>query len=354
MTAAPQTSDMGAYSDAAPDALTAETVDLPGTAFSQRRVPPSIRVAMADNYPRRSNGPFCTLRSGSASTAPIRTFSWDFYVSHVVAPELGPVLTRQFGQYGLKSFSSIVQNFAWFHRTKPGPYDVSDIGGGYACQCFRLDEKVKVSQWSAWFADVRDERIVNANDQLMLTQYQAGTKPGFCADPSFPVHNGTQASQYGILAHVLAHQPGQPTTTACQMTDWRALAVLYYPTTWRLVSGLRPPTATGSFTTGGGTITLNFRARVFGQNVAWKFYLQKRTSTGWHTFKITRWSPRIHDVVQNYSFSPGSSTCVKYRVKAVNPVNDPVVHSAAALVNTPAGQFTPKGIGISPTGQCAL
>jgi hypothetical protein len=200
-------------------------------------------------------------------------------------------------------------------------------------------------------------RITDASNQLMLTQYHGGAKPGYCDESSFPpdyirIHGtAALASQYGLLAHSLPTAPGGD--GSCPITDWQALALLYYPTSWQMVQGLTPPLPTTDFSVDGTHVTLTFHSTVYGKNVAWKYYLQRYASGAWHTFAIRGWDPSSRQILQSYTFTPSSSACTRYRVKAINPVNDPVYLGASALANTSPVAFTAAGTGIKPTSTTA-
>lgn len=328
----PQVYEMGgadADSTAAPDPT------LAGTAYSQRRVPPTIRVRMLNTHPRSAGSLFCTTSGGPTEPA-VRTYPWSFYILHTVFPEVGGL---GYNQTAMKAFMSIVQNFAWFHKTKPGDYDVTNAANTYAGQCFRPEEKVNIPIWSTWLQDVLDERIADADGNLHQTQYASGTTDA-CTDPVFPA-NGTRASQRGIKRH-------SQSDSGCYIAGWRDLAVYYYPASWRVTAGLAPPVPVTSWSAAGGQLTLTFNSRVYGKNVAWRYYLQRLTSTGWRTFRIVGWNQRIRGIVTSHTFAP--TGCMRYRVKAVNPVND----TAAAIAETKAAAFTPAGVGLNTGGTCQL
>lgn len=139
----------------------------------------------------------------------------------------------------------------------------------------------------------------------------------------------------------------------CQLTDWQALALLYYPSSWGNPLGLAPPLPTTSWSVDGTHVTLGFHSTVYGKNVAWKYYVERYVSGAWHTFKVTGWSQSERNIVQSYTFTPTSNTCTRYRVKAVNPVNDPAYLGSTALANTQAAAFTEAGMGITPISSSA-
>jgi hypothetical protein len=335
LTAASQTIDMAGGAGTIADNSNFDT-SLPGTAYSQRRVPPSIRVELLNTYPRSAGQQFCQA-SGGPQNPPVVNYSFDFYILHVVEPEVGGL---NYNQIGMKAFMAIAQNFAWFHKTKQGSYDVTNASN--ISQCFQPKEKVSVSQWNAWIQDVLDERIADSSDNLRETQYASGTAPGSCDDPADPAHNGTQASQYGIKAHSEPTEPAYP-YASCQMSDWRDLAVYYYPTTWHVVSGLKPMLPKTSYSVSGGQITLNFNSQIYGANVAWRFYLQRLSGGSWRTFQTVKWSHASRSIPQSYTFTPSDSSCTRYRVKAWNPAGA-----------SQASVFTPLGIGLSQSGTCNL
>lgn len=317
----------------------------PGTAYSQRRVPPSIKVEMLNTYPRGSSQ-FCETFGGPANP-PVVNYAFDFYVLHVVQ---GEVSNLGYNSEAMHAFMSLVQNFAWFHKTKGGTYDVTNAANTYAGQCFRPEEKVSVQQWNTWLQDVLPTRIADGSGNLRETPYASGTTTN-CDDPAEPAHAG-KASQLGLRTH--------SSNSSCLVATWQDLADYYYPTSWAVygpagtngVNGtdifgtLAPPVPVTSYSASGGALTLNFRSHVDGQNTAWKFYLQHLTSSGWRTFKIVKWRHSTRSVPESSTFTP--SGCMRYRVKAVNPVN------GSAIATTTAAAFTPAGTGLSSAGQCTL
>lgn len=216
--------------------------------------------------------------------------------------------------------------------------------------CFRPEEKVSVQQWNTWLQDVLPTRIADGSGNLRETPYASGTTTN-CDDPAEPAHAG-KASQLGLRTH--------SSNSSCLVATWQDLADYYYPTSWAVygpagtngVNGtdifgtLAPPVPVTSYSASGGALTLNFRSHVDGQNTAWKFYLQHLTSSGWRTFKIVKWRHSTRSVPESYTFTP--SGCMRYRVKAVNPVN------GSAIATTTAAAFTPAGTGLSSAGQCTL
>jgi hypothetical protein len=321
-----------ATSEDTPDSGLTPDVSLPGTAYSATRVPPAIIVQMYDLWPHNSGHTYCTPKDPNQSPPP-RNWAFPFYVLHVTNSEIG-----FFGpnQTATQAFMSLVQNFAWFHKTKGGSYDVTDAANLYAGQCFQAREKIPRARYSAWlgfFRGVSKNRIIDGNGKLRETPYRSGRAPGFCSDPFWPAHGGT-ASQYGIRAHSLPTEPGG--SSHCQITDWKALATYFYPTPWAVVSGKRPPVPTTSFTRdSSSSITFHFHSRVYGANVAWSFILQRKLADGWHTFKRTRWVPHDRAVRDYFTLSNLPPTCVKYRVLASNPVNIslPASFNGGAAIN---------------------
>jgi Carboxypeptidase regulatory-like domain len=308
---------------------------LPGTFYSQRRVPPAVRVEMLNTYPRSAGSLFCQTSGGPASP-PVVNYRFPFYVIHVVWPEVGGL---GYNQTAMKAFMAIVQNFAWFHKTKGGPYDVADASN--VSQCFEPREKVNIPVWNTWLQDALSKRIADGNGNLRETPYASGTTTA-CSDPAEPAHGG-KASQLGLRTHSI--------NSSCLISDWRDLATYYYPTDWHLFDSsanppyapLAPPTPSGTASVSGGTITFNFSSTVFGQNVAWRFYIQRWSSTtGWRTFLKPGWNPATRTVRNSFSYTPGSG-CVRYAVRAVNPVGE-----------SPRHTYTPPGVGLSPSGQCNL
>jgi carboxypeptidase family protein len=318
LTASSQTYD--ATPEDTPDSGLTPDVSPPGTAYSQRRVPPSIIVQMYRLWPHNSGHTYCT-RVDPSESPPNRNWSLPFYVLHVTNSEIG-----FFGpnQTLTQAFMSAVQNFAWFHKTLAGPFDVTDAADIYAGQCFQAKEKIPRARYYAWLALLRavsKNRIVDGSGNLRETPHRSGKDPGFCNAPPdvWAAHGGT-ASQYGMLAHSLPTEPGG--NAHCPITDWKTLALYYYPTNWSVVSGKRPPPPTTSFTRDSNTsITFHYHSLVYGRNVAWSFALQRKLTDGWHTFKRTKWVPADRAVRDYYTLSGLPATCVKYRVFAANPVD---------------------------------
>ena len=334
--------------DQAPADTSIAAADLPGTAYPERRVPPSITVKRLDLYPRSAGVLFCTAVNQNQTNAPITRYSTPFYVLHVAHAEIGglhPNATL------LKAFMALALNFAWFHKTKGGSYDVVNASDLYAGQCFYpAADKISQSTYDSWrdlLSEVAKNRIVDGSGHLGQTQYAAGTPPGRCVDPLSPAHNSAaQASQFGMLAHSLPTEP-YVGGAHCQITDWKTLALYFYPTNWNFPSttsayrSRRPPVPTHTWTMSNGHATFTFAARTYGKPVAWSYKLQRRTSDGqWHTFYTASWDPTARAVRETYTLTP-PSTCMRYRVKAVNPVGE----SLPAPFNGTSG--------ISSGGSCA-
>jgi hypothetical protein len=319
----------------------------PGTAYSERRVPPSIRVAKYDTYPvgavvggRPVN---CERKPTQPSPIPVHRWPFDYYIERVSKEEVG---TSFYNQVGQKAFFALIQNYAWFHKTIPGPFDVDN---STSFQCFRPSRFVP-RRWRTWIRDVLDERVVKWNGRLLETLYNAGTSPPRCNDPLFP-SGGSIASQNTIKAL---------TQQSCPLrTDWRNVVLNWYGTgsqASKVVDGRRPPppTVDWSTTTGSNRIVFDVRSRVYGENVAWYFRVQRRTSTGWRRVAMAKWrwgagasggcSWSARTVQSCLSVTVPDSGCYRYRVQAGNPY-------AWSL----PGQVTPIGTGIRVgEGTCML
>jgi hypothetical protein len=329
----------------------------PGQAYSENHVPPSIRVKMLSTYgPNGPNGTYCqTVDNGTPpdqQPGPVKTYPLTFYVLHTTWGELKNL---SFPENAVKAQMALVQNYAWWHKTKGGSWDVYNASNVYAGQCFRPEMRVSVAQWNTWVQDVLPNRIVNSAGHLAHTQYASGkqatgTLTGYCDSPPDyePIHQteagyagqGPYASQWGLKQHALATP--DPNGRTCQLNDWKALSLLYYPTTWANTRGkLPPPPATG-YTLAGGNITFTFHSRSTGSvNVAWRYLLQRKTASGWRTLATMKWNSQTQTVAQSYTYTPPNSNCTLYRIKAWNPDG----YSLAAHVGT-------QGKGLKSSGEC--
>jgi hypothetical protein len=267
--------------------------------YSMSRVPPSIRVARVV----QQSG--CTRLGGPNAPPQIKTvtnYSFDFYVLHVLRPEVGIL---NYHQLAMKAFESLVQNFAWYHKTRNFGVLSYDVDDSTTFQCFRPHSKVN-SLWRTWLRDVLDERIVDSSG-LKFTGYRAGAS-GNCTtpDPTMRLHGG------------LASQRGIKVLEGCY-GDWRPIATVWYSTDTMVDNGLAPKRPTTSFDTpAGGQVTLHFASKELGVPVAWTYQLEKLTPTGWHLIRTIRWRSSTRSVPT--SATVGLTSCTKFRVRAGNPV----------------------------------
>lgn len=360
LTSSPQSFDESAAPNVAGTGDTTLASDPSTLHYSPTRVPPSIKVKMLAVYgPNGPAGKYCTTidTSTPAWNQPgnVVNYAFSYYLIHTAWGELRSLVN--YNQVGWQAFISLVQNFAWRHKEASdagGPWDVYNAANVGAGQCFRPEVKVNIPQWNTWLQNVLPTRIINGAGHLALTQFSSGNAGpnllGYCNSPPDYEHvhqtetgqfgYGPIASQWGIKAHSLP----AATDASCQITDWRTVALLYYPTTWSDVAGMiPPPPAIDAPVVASGNITLGYHAiSVGGQNVAWKFLIQRLTSSGWRTLATTKWSHRLRDVQQSLTF-PAPSTCTRYRIKAVNPVGASLPSQVSAI-----------GHGLNASGTCLL
>ena len=284
------------------------TTDLESAAPIGRhtRVPPSIRVLLM-NRDSHCN-PF-------SSTGIVRRYQWEFYVLHVLKPEVGGVLDTNIT--GMRAFESIVQNFGWFHLLDDKlTFDVDDSTN---YQCFRTGRGWRPrGVWRNWLQDVLDERIASTTGRIQITQYGPGSfLDSSChEDPSFPP-DGNTASQRGISSLT--------TLAACgPITDWRGVVDYYYTHTVR--NGTAPPNPQTSFTKFSGGITFTFKSLVAGHPVGWIYEIHRLRATGWKRIYIKGWSRQRREVPTSYAYGPITG-CSKYRIRAINPVGNSVFSS---------------------------
>jgi hypothetical protein len=309
-----QSYDMGG---AGTNAGAAVTPTPPGDAYSHYRVPPSIRVKMYDVWGRGVPGhEFCTRRTPPTRSEPVRNYAFDFYLLHVAQ---GEVNTLDYNLVGSKAFLSMVQNFAWLHKTLPGDWDIDNSRDR---QCFRPQEKLQNPNWRLALPDILDERILwppSSNDtNLLETFYGSGTTPPQCNDPREPQHGG-RASQNGIKA--------RSEFAACLTTDWRNIVKYYYQSGTQVKPVYRPPIPRASATPSPPTnqIAFAYSAKgLAGQNVAWQFHVQKRfvrpdNTTYWRTLYTTRWDRRIRAIRTSITVTRPDGECARWRVRARNP-----------------------------------
>jgi hypothetical protein len=316
---------------------TAATPRLPGTDYSSTRVPPSIRVRMNDTYGRSSPGNFCKPIGDPSSV--VRKWGFRFYLLHVVKPEVEGL---NYNEKAMKAYMALAQNFAWVAKTLGGPADVDNSTN---TQCFRPKERITNKNWNTWLSDVLNERIIDDQNRLRETPYQRGSTD-LCTDPSFPAGGGT-ASQRGLKTH-------SSDANGCNVgtgSNWRPLALYYYASGWDVVPGSAPPLPDVSYSRSGSQITLHFLSAEYGQNVAWRYYLQQREkgTIRWQTFAVKRWCNSCQTVPTSHTFTPSDpSKCMEYRVKAINRVN----WSATGIAKAGASRFTDSGVGLKPSGTC--
>jgi hypothetical protein len=302
----------------------------PGTAYSQTRVPPTIRVGVFPLHPPGavdSEGHSLNC-SRSADSYTVVTYPFDYYILRVAKQEVSIV---QYNKPGEQAFFALAQNYGWFHKTLPGPFDIEN---STRHQCFRPERMVD-RRWNSWLQDNLDERVIRSDGKLLETLYLAGSQPIRCPDPTVGAGIASQWTIKGL---------SEGTGAGCtQRTDWRNIVTYFYGGS-RVVPGALPPQPVANATVSGGAITFTFSSRQLGANVAWKFSIEMRRSDGtWARVGLQKWKSSLRAIPSSFRYVPAASTCRRYRVRASNPVG----------WSTP-GQVTAPGTGLSPTGTCTL
>jgi hypothetical protein len=305
--------------------------------YSPTRTPPSVRVGI---YPLNSD---CS-RAGSSYS--VVNLPWVYYLLRVADAE---VIGNHYNQVGQKAFFSLAQNFGWYHKLSGGVWDVDN---STVTQCYRNPPRYKIpGTWKSWINDVLDERVTDSTSRLVQTQYNAGTSPPKCPDPSYPQH-GQYASQNTI--NILSEN-GNANAGCAKRTDWRDIVRYWYPNSPVVQLVYRPPIPVASATfPGDGHIHFHFTARQYSANTAWYFAVRVKTSSGWSPIgKKIGWAWRTrgsgdciisgHSVGTCLDYFPPDTACHRYEVVAHNPRGD----------SLPA-QFTKKGIGYNRSGTCNL
>ena len=288
-----------------------QAIEPPGQAFSQSRVPPTMRVRMLNLYPVGSpNQKNCAPLPGEPGKSdqtpfrPVKTYPFDYYVERVAYQELG-----SFGlnDVGMKGNFALIQNYGWFHKTKGGSYDV-DNSTRY--QCFRERRRVD-RRWRQWIKDVLDERVTTAQNKLRETRYFGNQIRG-CSDPAYPQH-GDIAGQL-VLA-------GRSEQDCPRETNWRNLVTYYYVQGTKVIPGKRPlPPSTSAVHWANNELRINFSSNVYYKNVAWKFRVLQRQADGtWKQFPEVRLTGSGMPSYLQLSAAQAAGTH-RYRVQAWNPV----------------------------------
>jgi len=292
---------------------------------------------MNNTYGRSGPRTFCAMIGQPTST--VRAWPFRFYLLHVVKPEVEGL---NYNEKAMKAYMALAQNFAWVAKTLGGP---ADVDNSINTQCFRPEERVTNKNWATWLPDVLNERIIDDQGRLRETPYASGTTNA-CTDSFFPAGGG-RASQLGLKTH-------SSDASGCDVgtsSNWRPLALYYYASGWDVVPGSAPPLPDVSYSLSGSQITLHFLSAEYGQNVAWRYYLQQREkgTIRWKTFAVKRWCNSCQTVPTSHTFTPSDpSKCIEYRVKAISPVN----WSATGIEKAGAKRFTAPGVGLEPSGQC--
>lgn len=283
----------------------------PGTAFSQSRVPPTMRVRMLNLYPVGSpNRKNCAALPGEPAKddfsvyRPVKPYAFDYYVERVAYQEL-----NSFGlnQVGMTANLALIQNYGWFHKTLGGQYDVDNSA---RFQCFRERRQVG-SHYRRWVKDVLDKRVTTAQNKLRETRY-FGNSVRDCSDPAFPQH-GDIAGQL-VLA-------GRSENDCPRETNWRDLVLYYYVVGTKVMPGKKPlPPSTSAVHWGSNELRINFSSTVYAKNVAWKFRVFQRQSDGsWNQFPEVKLTGSGVPSYLQLTAAQAAGTH-RYRVQAWNPV----------------------------------
>ena len=274
----------------------------PGMAYSRIRTPPSIRVAHVDRYTRNApDGSYfqCDPTGPPPSNPRVVNWAFDYYVLRVIKEEAENL---SYNVVGFRAFAALVQNYAWFRKTRLGEYDVDD---STRFQCFRPSRRVD-PRWREWLNEVLKHRVVGPLG-LKETHYQAGAVD--CDDPRFPP-GVNDANQHGIKA---LSTPG----SGCYKPDWKDIATHYYTSGTRVVRSGGPMPPRTSFAKTSNSITFNFVSSESGKPYAWSYYLSKLVDGQWKRIATVGWEHRLRAVRSSKTIP--ASGCARYSVRAHNP-----------------------------------
>jgi hypothetical protein len=286
----------------------------PTTYASDTMIPPVVRIRHIDRYPfsdPQSRG--CMPKPG-ASVSSIAWWPWNFYVRNVEAAEIG-----SWPQVPWKANAEAASTYAWYHRINPKQPGQYDLGDSTNSQCFwpGYPGKHPLAKWRDWIVPVIGNRIADASGHIVETQYLAGGGTS-CSDPNVPAHI---FSQIGSLH--------------CNYADWRDIDNFYYQSSgggWpgaTVRAGVAPKIPSTDFGSYPGStvgVTLVFPSVVLrsGQRsyVGWRYRIVASSNNGQTWFPIApdiRWTGGTVRGVPT-SFRYATSQCLKYRVRARNPV----------------------------------
>lgn len=270
------------------------------------RVPPAIRVG---KVVRNTD---CTY-SYTPDPLPVVNYKWDFYVLHVLRPEVGGL---GYNQAAMRGFEGMVQNYGWYHKLVGGVFDV-DWSARY--QCFKPRARV-ARTWRTWLGDVLDERVADAAGRITETLYEKGSYlAANCAPDSKHPPDGGLGSQLGISSLT--------TLASCgPIGDWRNVIGYYYVPS--VVSGHAPPNPVTSFSRPPGAVSFTFQSYAGIFHLAWGYELDKKVGAGsWTRIYRRGWSRRARAVPTSWTYTPPGGQCAKYRARAYNPVGYSVYSS---------------------------
>jgi hypothetical protein len=316
--------------------------------FSTVLPPPSIRVALLPlNNPnsalvKEQKKYACGAADEySSATTEVRRYSMFRYLARVAYREIAVV---HYNELANDAFSSMTGNFAWYHATLPGPFDVMNAGGlpnpsvntggnRYSFQCFG-DRKGKV------ITGLQDNIITamkwhfsGHGSPIYETSFNSGISTN-CTD-NWWINNQTppgEGSQLGLgtLSRNLGCLPDPPAGDS--RSTWQRLVSVYYPPCSGPLGCFRknakPPTpkilpaTTGTDPDGTATKTLHFVSQwskggvtraVAWHYIVWKYYFTnnpEQKSVGWHIFKFLPYNKNQFTI----------RSCGAYQVQATNPV----------------------------------
>lgn len=313
MTSAAQSDD---FSDTSSDAAqNASTAGSGPNYASQRDVPPKIRVAM---HP-------LTHLCGEASTSyTTKIYPFAYYVLHAINSEIA---TSTYHDAAAKANLEAISSFAWFAEIHQIINETGDLTNSNNQVCFRPHKPFPHSlllKYRDWLQGPLRYRIaVTATGKMAASQFKAGASNCNLDQTAYNVPLG-QLSQNGSKA----------LENNCGYTSWKKIDNFYYQkltdyypphatTPSTVQQGNGPPRPTTSYSTGSGSVTLNFESKASDgashvSNVGWNYYVEKKDSTGWHRIYHSKFDWTTRSIALSHTFSV--SGCYKYRVRASNPV----------------------------------
>jgi hypothetical protein len=266
---------------------------------SNGRIPPSLLVA---RFPQTRPG--CEQ---AGSLLSVRRYPWRFYVLHTMSGEIfgSDFPNGAFKIAAAKANAQAISSYAWYHRIRSTAAGSADVDNTTRFQCFKPHMPV-MRKWRTWVEDPLDERIADANNDILLTQYRRGTYS--C------VEGGDHAPDNNILSQL----GSKAREEQCGVNDWRSLDNWYY--TGNVTGGLLPPRPQTSHTALQGGIRFNFESKVGNSLVGWRYQVERFVGApvDWSRIYNRGWVWANREIPTTFTFTTTGTR--KYRARACSPV----------------------------------